>query len=106
MTAISPPPRTRAPQSERIEATQRKILESAQRVLREKVFKSATLREIAQGAVVSIGALQHHFESRDVLMARLVDEAMAPLNEDGNVWPDARLHCASAPKRRATNLRH
>jgi AcrR family transcriptional regulator len=91
MTATSQPPRTRTPQSERIEATQRKILESAQRVLREKGFKSATLRAIAQGAEVSIGALQHHFESRDVLMARLVGEAMAPLSDDGDVWPDRTL---------------
>jgi AcrR family transcriptional regulator len=90
MTA-TPTPRARTPQNERIEATQRKILESAKRVLRDKGFKSATLRAIAQGADVSIGALQHHFEGREVLFARLVDEAMAPLSEDGGVWPDRRL---------------
>ncbi|WP_321842668.1 TetR/AcrR family transcriptional regulator [Paraburkholderia bannensis] len=86
--------RTRVPQTERIEATQRKIIESAQRLLREEGFKSATLQAIARGAKVSLGALQHHFESRDALMERLVDEALAPLggrDGAGNVWPDPAL---------------
>ncbi|WP_321815263.1 MULTISPECIES: TetR/AcrR family transcriptional regulator [unclassified Paraburkholderia] len=85
---------TRVPQAERIEATQRKIIESAQRLLREEGFKSATLQAIARGAQVSMGALQHHFESRDALMERLVDEALAPLggrDGAGNVWPDPAL---------------
>ena len=82
---------TRTPQSERVEATQRKIIESAQRLLREEGFKSATLQAIARGAKVSLGALQHHFDSRDALMERLVDEAMAPLSDRGDVWPDATL---------------
>jgi AcrR family transcriptional regulator len=83
--------RTRTPQSERVEATQRKIIESAQRLLREEGFKSATLQAIARGAKVSLGALQHHFDSRDALMERLVDEAMAPLSDHSAVWPDAAL---------------
>ncbi|WP_233855308.1 TetR/AcrR family transcriptional regulator [Paraburkholderia sp. HD33-4] len=91
MDAPSKPKRTRTPQSERIEATQRKIIESAQRLLREEGFKSATLQKIARGANVSLGALQHHFESRDALMERLVDEAMAPLSDHGGVWPDLAL---------------
>jgi AcrR family transcriptional regulator len=91
MESPSQPARTRTPQSERIEATQRKIIESAQRLLREEGFKSATLQKIARGANVSLGALQHHFESRDVLIERLVDEAMAPLSDHGGVWPDPAL---------------
>ncbi|MPW23060.1 conserved hypothetical protein [Paraburkholderia piptadeniae] len=91
MESPSQPARTRTPQSERIEATQRKIIESAQRLLREEGFKSATLQKIARGANVSLGALQHHFESRDALMERLVDEAMAPLSDHGGVWPDPAL---------------
>ncbi|SIT40204.1 conserved hypothetical protein [Paraburkholderia piptadeniae] len=91
MESPSQPARARTPQSERIEATQRKIIESAQRLLREEGFKSATLQKIARGANVSLGALQHHFESRDALMERLVDEAMAPLSDHGGVWPDPAL---------------
>lgn len=91
MTTSSSPARNRTPQSERIEATQRKIIESAQRLVREEGFKSATLQAIARGAGVSLGALQHHFESRDALMERLVDEAMAPLSDQAGVWPDPTL---------------
>jgi AcrR family transcriptional regulator len=91
MTKAEPPTHARTPQHERIEATQRKILESAQRVLLERGFKGATLRAIAQGANVSVGALQHHFEGRDGLMARLFDEAVASLRGDGSVWPDRAL---------------
>jgi AcrR family transcriptional regulator len=91
MATTSPRTRARTPQSERIETTQRKIIESAQRLLREEGFKSATLQAIARGANVSLGALQHHFESRDALIERLVDEAMAPLGDQGGVWPDPAL---------------
>jgi AcrR family transcriptional regulator len=97
MTPPSPPARVRTPQNERIEATQRKIIASAQRLLREEGFRRATLQAIARGANVSLGAVQHHFESRDVLMARLVEVTMAPLSAEEAVWPD----CAIPLRRRA-----
>lgn len=91
MTQPATQPRLRTPQNERVEATQRKIIDSALHLLREEGFKSATLQAIARGAEVSVGALQHHFESRDALMARLVEEVMQPLGEQGSVWPDPSL---------------
>jgi AcrR family transcriptional regulator len=83
--------RVRTPQSERVEVTRRKIIDAALTLLREEGFKSATLQAIARRAEVSMGALQHHFESRDVLMERLVAEVMAPLGDQGGVWPDPAL---------------
>ncbi len=83
--------RVRTPQSERVEVTRRKIIDAALTLLREEGFKSATLQAIARRAEVSMGALQHHFESRDVLMERLVAEVMAPLGDQGGVWPDKDL---------------
>lgn len=83
--------RVRTPQSERVEVTRRKIIDAALTLLREEGFKSATLQAIARRAEVSLGALQHHFESRDVLMERLVVEVMAPLGDQGGVWPDPAL---------------
>lgn len=91
MTLPTTQQRVRTPQNERVEATQRKIIDSALHLLREEGFKSATLQAIARGAEVSLGALQHHFESRDALMERLVDEVMAPLGDQGSVWPDHTL---------------
>lgn len=40
---------------------------------------------------MTLGALQHHFSSRQVLMERLIDEVMAPLADDGVVWPPLDL---------------
>lgn len=91
MTTSAAQRRVRTPQNERVEATQRKIIDSALHLLREEGFKSATLQAIARGATVSMGALQHYFESRDALMERLVDEVMEPLSDQGSVWPDKAL---------------
>lgn len=92
-------PRTRTPQAERVGATRRKIIDAALTLLREEGFKAATLQAIARRAEVSLGALQHHFESRDVLMERLVAEVMAPLGDQGDVWPDPALPLAERAQR-------
>lgn len=91
MSTSVTPRRGRTPQNERVEVTQRKIIESALRLLREEGFKAATLQAIARGAEVSMGALQHHFPSRDALLERLVEEVMEPLGDQGGVWPDPAL---------------
>src|SRR5256885_12347888 len=70
MTTSATQRRARTPQTERVETTQRKIIDSALALLREGGFKSATLQAIARGADVSLGALQHHFE-RDRKSTRL-----------------------------------
>ena len=91
MTTADARRRVHTPQNERVEATQRKIIDSALQLLREEGFRSATLQAIARGAEVSLGALQHHFENRDALMERLIDEVMEPLGDEGSVWPDKSL---------------
>jgi AcrR family transcriptional regulator len=82
---------TRRTQEERSDATQKRIIQSAMRLLHKKGFRAANLQEIARGAKVTLGALQHHFASRQVLMERLIDEVMAPLSDDGVVWPPLDL---------------
>jgi AcrR family transcriptional regulator len=81
----------RRTQEERSDATQKRIIQSAMRLLHKKGFRAANLQEIARGAKVTLGALQHHFSSRQVLMERLIDEVMAPLSDDGVVWPPLDL---------------
>lgn len=76
---------------ERSDTTQRRIIQSAMRLLRNKGFKATNLQEIANGARVTLGALQHHFANRQILMERLIDEVMAPLSDDGVVWPNPEL---------------
>ena len=83
--------RQRIPQAERVENTQRKLIDAALQLLHEEGFKGATLQAIARRAQVSLGALQHHFKTRDALMERLVQEVMAPLSSQGSAWPDYSL---------------
>lgn len=79
-------------QSERSEASQRKIIKSALQLLEKVGFQQTNLQLIARGARMTLGALQHQFGTRQALMERVVDEVMAPLADLGAVWPtDARL---------------
>lgn len=82
---------TRRTQEERSDATRRRIVQSAMRLLHKKGFRATNLQDIARGAKVTLGALQHHFTNRQVLMERLIDEVMAPLSDDGVVWPPVGL---------------
>ena len=84
-------PVARRTQEERSDATRRRIVQSAMRLLHKKGFRATNLQEIARGARVTLGAVQHHFSNRQVLMERLIDEVMAPLSDDGVVWPSGAL---------------
>ena len=87
----TPHRRQRISQTERVENTQRKLIDAALQLLHEEGFKGATLQAIARKAQVSLGALQHHFKTRDALMERLVQEIMEPLSAQGSIWPDRAL---------------
>ncbi|TGN99180.1 TetR/AcrR family transcriptional regulator [Burkholderia sp. USMB20] len=81
----------RRTQAERSETTQRKVIASAIRLLQKVGFQETNLQEIARGAKVTLGAVQHQFGTRTALMERVVDEVMQPLGELGAVWPDEGL---------------
>ncbi|MDE1949551.1 MAG: TetR/AcrR family transcriptional regulator [Burkholderiales bacterium] len=81
-------------QAERSQTTQRKIVESALRLLQKVGFAQTNLQDIARGAKVTLGALQHQFGSRQVLMERVVDEVMAPLADVGTAWPEDAANLA------------
>jgi len=77
----------RRTQTERRQSTRRDIIASALRLLEQKGYQETSLQEIARGAGVTLGAVQHHFGNRQALMEQLVDEVMAPLAALGEVWP-------------------
>jgi len=79
-------PRRRT-QTERSQATQRKIIASAMRLLCKVGYQGTNLQDIARGAKVTLGAVQHQFGSRQALMERIVDEVLAPLATLGEGWP-------------------
>jgi AcrR family transcriptional regulator len=99
MNGSSPAPRAAhrpKTQLERSEATQRRIVASALRLIQKEGFERASLQNIASGAKVTLGAVQHHFGTRDALLERIVDEVLAPLADNGSVWPPQGL---PAPER-------
>lgn len=76
-------------QAERSETTRRRILNSAISLIRRQGFQKANLQNIASGAKVTLGALQHQFGTRQALLEQVVEEVMAPLSDKGPVWPDS-----------------
>lgn len=64
------------------------------RIILKDGFQKANLTNIALGAKVTLGALQHHFGTRQALMERVVNDVMAPLDDHGAVWPPVELPVA------------
>ncbi|WP_233855333.1 TetR/AcrR family transcriptional regulator [Paraburkholderia sp. HD33-4] len=85
-TAKSQP--KRRTQAERSETTQKRIIASAIRLLQKVGFQETNLQDIAYGAKVTLGAVQHQFGNRTALMEHVVDEVMKPLGALGSVWPE------------------
>ncbi len=77
----------RRTQAERSQTTQRKIIDSALRLLQKVGYQQTNLQDIARGAKVTLGAVQHQFGNRQMLMERVVDEVIGPLSDLGNTWP-------------------
>lgn len=77
-------------QSQKSENTKKKIIESALKLLETKGYSKANLADIAKGAKITIGALQHHFPNKNALLEVLVSEVLAPLDISSytNVWPN------------------
>ncbi|WP_238944892.1 TetR/AcrR family transcriptional regulator [Vandammella animalimorsus] len=71
----------------RSEETRRRIINSALRLMQKVGFHQTNLQEIARGAKVTLGAVQHQFGNRQLLMETVIDEVMAPLAAAGTGWP-------------------
>ncbi|QHE86799.1 TetR/AcrR family transcriptional regulator [Hydrogenophaga sp. BPS33] len=70
-------PATRQPrrtQAERTQATQRKLIDCAIDLLKEKRYASFRTAEVAERAGVSKGAQTHHFPSKDMLVLQALEE--------------------------------
>ncbi|RCW45912.1 TetR family transcriptional regulator [Halopolyspora algeriensis] len=63
----------REPQQDRSRATRRRLLEAAVECLAEHGWTSTTVSVVAERAGVSRGAAQHHFPTREDLVAAAVD---------------------------------
>lgn len=90
MTQLVAISETKSHQSQKSENTKKKIIESALKLLETKGYSKANLADIAKGAKITVGALQHHFPNKNALLEVLVSEVLAPLDISSytNVWPD------------------
>ncbi len=76
----------RRTQSERSQITQEKIIQSALHLLQTVGYQKTNLQDIALGANVTLGAVQHQFGNRQTLMEQVVEAVMAPLATIGKGW--------------------
>jgi AcrR family transcriptional regulator len=78
-------PRVRRAHAERSAATRRKIIASAIRLLMQRGYDETSLQNIARGARVTLGAIQHQFGTRDGLMLAVLEEVFVQMLGD-SLW--------------------
>jgi AcrR family transcriptional regulator len=75
-----------APRTRRVRdavATEKRILDAAEELFARRGIDAVTTKEIAAGAGVAVGALYHHFVSKDAIYAAVVERAFG----GGSVLP-------------------
>jgi len=75
-TRAGAPSRTPAPP-----AMREQILAVAARLFSQRGYANTTLRSIAQQAGIQAGSIYHHFDSKDEIAARVLDEGIAAVTE-------------------------
>ena len=93
------PRRTHA---ERSAATRQHLIATAIDVIQSKSFEEMSIHELARSAGMTSGAVQHHFESKAVLMMRVLSELIDSGRQAGQLWPATTL----APPERAAQFVH
>ena len=63
-----------SPKTRDAERTRAAILEAARRLFAERDISAVSIRDIAQAAGVSHGLVQHHFGTRERLVAAIVQD--------------------------------
>lgn len=64
------------------EETRARILKEALTVFRERGFERATMREIAAGAEVAVGAAYYYFESKEAIVMAFYEHAQREMKSD------------------------
>jgi AcrR family transcriptional regulator len=98
----------RRPRGDKRGRTRLKLLAAARELINEKGYERATLREVAERAGMTSGAIYGNFKNRDELFMALADVYWAPIKprfRPGSTFSDmmqemARATIAAAPERR------
>ncbi len=66
---------TTALQPKKSEETRKRILEAALTIFRERGFERATMRDVAAGAGLAVGAAYYYFDSKDAIVTAFYERA-------------------------------
>lgn len=89
--SISPKTSSRRTHAERSAATRRHLIATAIDVIQNRSLEEMSIHELARSAGMTSGAVQHHFESKAVLMMNVLSELIESSAQSGALWPDSRL---------------
>ena len=85
--AIAP----RRTQAQRSAATRQHLIDTAIKVIDRRSLEDVSIHEIARSAGMTSGAVQHHFESKAVLMMNILSALLQAQLDAGALWPAASL---------------
>lgn len=89
--SVSPKSGARRTHAERSMATRQHLIATAIDVIQSSSFEKMSIHELAKSAGMTSGAVQHHFESKAVLMMNVLSELVESSVQSGALWPDSSL---------------
>lgn len=81
----------RRSQAQRSAATRQHLIDTAIDVIERRSFEDVSIHEIARSAGMTSGAVQHHFESKAVLMMNILSALLQAQLDAGALWPAVSL---------------
>lgn len=97
---VSPKAGVRRTHAERSAATRQHLIATAIEVIQHRSLEEMSIHELAKSAGMTSGAVQHHFESKAVLMMNVLSELIENSVLSGALWPDSAME----PRARATQF--
>lgn len=93
-------PIARRSHAERSAATRQHLIATAIEVIQRRSLEEMSINELAKSAGLTTGAVQHHFESKAVLMMNVLSELIESTAQSGALWPSSAL----PPRERAAQF--
>lgn len=97
---VSPQAGVRRTHAERSAATRQHLIVTAIDVIQHRSLEEMSIHELAKSAGMTSGAVQHHFESKAVLMMHVLSELIESTVRSGELWPSSAL----PPRERAARF--
>ena len=88
---VSPKAGVRRTHAERSAATRQHLIATAIDVIQHRSLEEMSIHELAKSAGMTSGAVQHHFESKAVLMMNVLSELIESTVRSGELWPSPAL---------------